>query len=520
MSRAVTPATGAAKWLLVISAIVGSTVFEFAWTIVGVALPHMQGEFSATSDQIAWVMTAYVMGSAVAIACVGWLSDRFGRKRMFAFSIAGFTFTLVMCALSATLLEETIWRFMQGVLGAGLIPLGQAITIDAFPGDKQGQATALWGSGVVLGGIMGPVIGGVIVEYYSWPWIFWLNVPIGIIALVGVVFFIPEIESEPDRAMDWFGLILLITGLGALQVMLNRGERLDWFESPEIILEAVIAVTTLYLFVARSYTTHTPFFRPQLFSDRNFIVGQLFIAGNGALSILPLVLLPLLLQNVGGYPAISAGGLIIYRGIGLIIGLTLVGRITSLIDPRHILATGFLVMALSGWGMSQWTVEVSAWEVIWTNTLQGFASGFIYVQITALTFSTLPPKFRTEGFAVFHTVFFSGSAFGVAGIVFVHTRSAQTSHAVLSEYVTPFRELFNYAFIPEQWDINTLSGLASVQAELARQAAMIAYNHTFFIISLMSLLIIPLVFLYTNPNKTEGGKPRRQSKDAGGIRTA
>ena len=231
MNDAVTPVTGAAKWLLVISAILGSSVFEFTWTIVGVALPHMQGSFSATEDQIAWVMTAFVMGSAVAIACIGWLSDRFGRKRIFIASVLGFTFTLVMCATADTLLEESIWRFMQGVLGAGIIPLGQAITVDAFPSDQQGRATALWGNGVVLGGIMGPVVGGVIVEYFNWPWIFWLNVPIGLIALIGIIIYVPEIESEPDRPMDWAGLFLLITGLAALQVALNRGERLDWFAS-------------------------------------------------------------------------------------------------------------------------------------------------------------------------------------------------------------------------------------------------------------------------------------------------
>ena len=180
MNDAVTPVYGAAKWLLVISAIVGSSVFEFAWTIAGVALPHMQGEFSATEDQIAWVMTAYVLGSAIAIPCIGWLSDRFGRKRIFILSISGFTFTLVMCALSKTLLEESTWRFIQGVLGAGILPLGQAITQDAFPSHKQGQAIALWGNGVVLGGIMGPVIGGVVVEYLNWAWIFWLNVPVGL----------------------------------------------------------------------------------------------------------------------------------------------------------------------------------------------------------------------------------------------------------------------------------------------------------------------------------------------------
>ena len=496
MNDAVTPVTGSTKWLLVLSAIVGSSVFEFAWTIVGVALPQMQGAFSATEDQVTWVMTSFMMGCAVAIACIGWLSDRFGRKRIFALSIGGFTFTLVMCASSGTLFEESFWRFMQGALGAGILPLGQAITLDAFPSNQQGRATAVWGNGVVLGGIMGPVIGGVIVEYFSWPWIFWLNVPVGLLALIGVLIYVPEVDSEPDRPMDWFGLFLLISGLAMLQIMLNRGERLDWFESPEIQLEAVYTVVSLYLFIVHSWTTRTPFFRPQLFSDRNFLLGQLFIMINGALAILPLVLLPLLLQNVGGYPAITAGGLIIFRGIGLIIGLSIMTQISDRIDGRILLIAGLLIMGVSGWGMSVWTVNISQFEVIWTNTLQGIASGIIYVQITALTFYSLPSRLRTEGFAVFHTLFFAGGAIGVAGIVFVHTHTSQTSHAILSTFLSPFREIFRFSTTPEEWDFNTLSGLASLQDELVRQASMIAYNNTFFAVAMLSFVAVPLAGLF------------------------
>ncbi|MCY3770222.1 MAG: DHA2 family efflux MFS transporter permease subunit [Gammaproteobacteria bacterium] len=493
---AVTPVAGSAKWLLVLSAIVGSSVFEFAWTIVGVALPQMQGAFSATEDKVTWVMTSFMMGCAVAIACIGWLSDRFGRKRVFILSIGGFTFTLIMCATSNTLFEESFWRFMQGALGAGILPLGQAITLDAFPSDQQGRATAVWGNGVVLGGIMGPVIGGVIVEYFSWPWIFWLNVPVGLLALIGVIIYVPEIESEPERPMDWLGFFLLTSGLATLQIMLNRGERLDWFESPEIQLEALYTAVSLYLFVVHSWTARTPFFRPQLFSDRNFLTGQLFIMINGALAILPLVLLPLLLQNVGGYPAITAGGLIIFRGIGLIIGLSIMTQISDRVDGRILLVTGLFIMGVSGWGMSVWTVNISPFDVIWTNTLQGVASGIIYVQITALAFYSLPSRFRTEGFAVFHTLFFAGSAIGVAGIVFVHTRTSQISHANLSAFITPFREIFSFSTTPDEWSLHTLSGLESIQEELARQASMIAYNNTFFAVAMLSFVAIPFAGLF------------------------
>lgn len=489
--------SGATRWLLIISAITGSIVFEFTWTIAGVALPHMQGAFSATPDQIAWVMTSFVMGSSVAIICIGWFSVRFGRKRMFAISISGFAVTLVMCATSTTLLEESIWRFFQGVLGAGLIPLGQAITMDAYPKEKAGQATALWGNGVVLGGIMGPVIGGVMVEYFSWPGIFWLNVPIALIALVGVIFFIPESETETDRHLDWFGMGTLVIGLATLQVALNRGERLEWFESPEIIIEFLVVIFMFYLYIAHSFTYPRSAFLPrELFKDKNFLLGLFFIAVNGALAILPLVLVPLLLQNIGGYPVITAGGLLVSRGVGLLFGLTIVGQLTNRFDIRYILAGGFLCMFISGWGMSLWTVEVSQWEVIWTNFMQGVASGAIFVTITTLTFSTITGRFRTEGFAVFHTIFFTGSALGVALIMAIHTRTSQISRALLNEHITPFNEVFNYRLMPELWNLGNLSGLAELETELVKQATMIAYNNTFFTIAALSLMVLPLAFLF------------------------
>lgn len=491
-----TPAPGAGRALMVLAAITGTTVYEFTWTIAGVAMPHMQGSFSATPDQIAWVMTSFMMGSSLMIACTGWLSVRFGRKRVFLVSIVGFCASLVMCATADTLFEESLWRFVQGFLGAPLIPLGQAITIDAFPEEKHGQATALWGIGVVGGAVLGPVVGGVLIEYYTWPWIFWLNVPLCLVAMVGVVLFIPEIETDRQRRMDWFGLGTLLVGVAAIQLLFNRAERLDWFASTEILLEGGVAALALYLFVAHSFTARNPFLQPKLFQDRNFQFGLFFILVNGMLSILPLVLLPLLLQNIGGYPPILAGGLLIFRGLGLIAGMLVVGQLTGRIDSRYILCAGFFTMFISGWGMSVWTVEVPAWEIVWTNFLQGVASGAVFVPITTLAFATLATRYRTEGFAVFYLVFFTGSAIGVASIMTVHTRTAQINHAVLSEHITPFNELFRYQFMPQLWDLDKLDGLAALDYEITRQATMIAYNNTFFVVAALSLLVIPLVFMF------------------------
>ena len=498
----------AGPYVVMLSSIVGTSVYEFTWTIAGVALPHMQGAFSATPDEIAWVMTAFIMGSTVMIAISGWLSIRFGRRRMFLASIAGFTASLIMCALATTLFEEAIWRFVQGFLGGALIPLGKAITVDAFPREKRGEAIALWGIGLVASAVLGPVIGGVVVEFYDWPWIFYLNVPVGIVAYVVAWAIVPETEIKPDHRLDWLGCSALIIGVVTLQLLLNRGERLDWFGSPEIIIESVLAGIAFYIFVVHSATTERPFLEPRLFRDKNFQLGLIFGFINGAIVTLPLVLLPLLLQTLAAYPVIDAGTLMLARGFGVMFGMLVLSRLITRLDPRHILAVGFMCVAASSWAMSGWTLDVLAFDVIWTNFVQGVGSGIMFVPITTLAFTTLSRRHTTEGFSVFFLVFFTGTTVGFAVIFAVLTRTAQISHAVLSEYVNPYNELFRYSFIRELWNPAEANGLAALDAEITRQATMIAYNNSFYATALVSLAMLPLIFLF----RTQDAAQQKQTE--------
>ena len=493
--------TGMRRVILVAAATLGTAAYDFTWTVVGIGLPHMQGAFSATSDQIAWVMTGFIVGSAMMTASVGWVTAKVGRKRLFLFALAGYTVTLIGCGLSSTLMGEISWRFLQGVVGAPLIPLGQAISVDAFPPERHGKATSIWAIAVVAGGAFGPAFGGMLIDNYGWPWIFYITIPVGVISFIAAWIVIPEIPNDPDRKLDWFGFATLMTAIVALQLMLGRGERLGWFDSYEIIMEAMAFGLAFYLFIAHTLTSKINFIDKALFSDRNYAVGLLFLLLFATIIILPNFLLPLLLQQVAGYPAIEAGYLLIPRGVGVILGLLIIGQIEHLIDPRKVIVVCLLFVIYTGLEMSQWTVDVRPWDVIRPNFIQGLTSGMMWVPVSALALSTLPKRFQADGYAIFYLQFDIGSAIGVAGVVALISRYTQINRAILVENVSPYNELLRYPEITRIWDIAETEGLAMLDLEIARQAAMIAYNNSFLMITLGAVLLLPLTLLFRPPRR-------------------
>ena len=309
-----------------------------------VALPHMQGAFSATTDQIAWVMIAFIIGSAMMTTSVGWFSGRFGRRRVYLCTVAGYTVTLIGCAASTSLEQEVLWRFAQGFCGAALIPLGQLIAVNAFPKERYSQATSLWAMGFVVAGVLAPAVAGFIIEDLSWPWIFHINVPVAIGVFAAAWFLVPD-SPRKTKPMDWMGYLSLIICVGVLQLMLARGERLDWFSSPEIVIEALISAIAFYVFLAHTFTAKEPFVDKVLFHDRNFGLGLVFIFLIGTVLFLPLLLLPLQLQQVGGYAPIDTGYLLLPRGVGTLIGLVVMAQIRDRFDPRPILCVGLTLTA-------------------------------------------------------------------------------------------------------------------------------------------------------------------------------
>ncbi len=503
--------TGPSRHAALITASVGLASFLYSvdWTIAAVALPHMQGTFSASQDQIAWVITSYIVASALSIPAAGWLSLRFGRKRLFMWAVSVFLLASVACGAANSLEFEVFARIVQGLGGAFLIPLSHAIILDTYPPEEQGKAMSLWGMAAVLGSFAGPTLGGYVTEYLSWRYIFYINVPFGILALLGAAAFLPETKRDPTRRFDWFGFLTLSMGVGSLQLMLDRGGQLDWFESWEIITEAFLAVLGLYMFNVHSLTAKQPFLDPTLLAKRTFFLGLVFAFLYGFVTTPPMVLMPSFLDQVRGYPIDMIGVLQAPRGIGLFVAMVIGGRITGRIDPRLSIAFGLLCLAFSSWQMSNWTGDVGVWPLVWTNFMQGIGGGIILVPIQVIAFPSLEPHRRTEATAVFNLVRSVGASIGVSGALAIFVRTSNTMHSQLVENVTPFSRALQ-AQGPEGWNMATTLGLARLEREISLQSAIIGFTGDFWLFALVALAALPLL-LFIGKTRVPGGKDRAEA---------
>ena len=479
--------------------ILATMLYSIDWTIAAVALPHMQGTFSATQDQISWVITSYIVASAVMIPTAGFLSARYGRKRVFVAAVAGFVGASVLCGTADSLATEVLARILQGMSGAFLVPLSQAIVLDTYPPEKHTRMMAYWGVGSVFGPVVGPALGGYLTEYLDWRWIFFINVPVGLIALAGVLAFLPESRREPEKRLDSFGFLVLALGIGALQMMLDRGERHGWFESAEIAIEAALAALGLYLFAAHSLTTRNPFLDPRLLAVRGFALGLAFVFLYGMLTVPPMVLMPPFMHDLRGMPVDTIGLLQSPRGAGLVVAMFAGGRFTHVLGPRALIGFGFACLALSAAEMSTWNLDVGTWPILWTGFVQGVGAGVIWVPLQSIVFPSLAVAQRTEAAAVLNLVRSVGSSIGVSVALTALTRSASTARAHLIEHVTPYHEVFRYADVARHWDLSTLPGLARVEREIELQAAMIGYADDFRLLAIGALAALPLLVLLRRP---------------------
>ncbi|HEV8261480.1 MAG TPA: DHA2 family efflux MFS transporter permease subunit [Burkholderiales bacterium] len=505
--------TGSSRHPALITASVGlaSFLYSIDWTIAAVALPHMRGTFSATQDQIAWVITSYIVASALSIPAAGWLSLRFGRKRVFMWAVTVFLVASVACGAANSLAVEVSARIVQGLGGAFLIPLSHAIILDTYPPEEQGKAMALWGMAAVMGSFVGPTIGGYVTEYMSWRYIFYINVPFGALALAGAAAFLPETKRDPERRLDWFGFLSLSLGVGSLQLMLDRGGQLDWFESWEIITEAWLAVLGLYMFNVHCLTAKQPFLDPRLLAQRSFFLGLVFAFIYGSITTPPMVLMPSFLDQVRGYPIDTIGLLQAPRGIGLFCAMIIGGRTTGRIDPRKLIAFGLLCLAYSSWEMSTWNVDVGVWPLVWTNFMQGIGGGIILVPIQVIAFPSLEPHRRTEATAVYNLVRSIGASIGVSGALAMYVRTSSVMHAQLAEHVTPFNRALQ-AQGHEGWSMASTQALARLEREISLQSAVIGYTGDFLLFALVALAALPLL-LFIGRQRLPGGAGDR----AGGL---
>jgi MFS transporter, DHA2 family, multidrug resistance protein len=384
------PKRGLQRAMLTICAMTATIMQALDTTVANVALPYMQGSLSASLDQVNWILTSYIVASAILTAPVGWLAGRFGRKALFIVCTAGFTFASLLCGLAQSIEQMVTFRLLQGMFGAGLIPLSQAVMLDSYSLEERGQAMAIWGMGIMLGPIMGPTLGGWLTETYNWRWVFLINMPIGVVTVIGLLFFMDETESRREMRFDWFGFVALAIGIGALQLMVDRGQQLGWFDSTEIMIELVVAVVGFYYFFAHSLTTPEPFVRFELFRDRNFVGGCLFMVVLGMTVFATMTLSALFLQIVLGYPVMSAGLMLAARGIGTMVGMLAVGKLLQIIEARTLIFVGMILTAATMYELVYFTNMTPASTIVLVTVIQGLGLGLVFVPLSTAAFATLP----------------------------------------------------------------------------------------------------------------------------------
>ncbi len=505
MTAASKNSAGAQRLLITLSVMLATIMQALDTTIANVALPHMQGSMGATQDQISWVLTSYIVAAAICMPLTGILSARVGRKRLFMAAVVGFTLASMLCGAAQSLEQIVLFRLLQGVFGACLVPLSQAVLLDTYPPEKHGSAMAMWGVGVMVGPILGPSLGGLLTEYYSWRWVFYINVPLGILAWCGLLAFLPETETSNKRRFDLLGFLLLAIGIGALQMMLDRGESLDWFASREVVIEAVLAGLGFYLFIAHILTRRQPFVEPAMFRNRNFSVGLIFIFIVGIILLATMALLPPFLQNLLGYPVIDVGMLLAPRGLGTMVGMVLVGRLSGRVDERLMIAVGLLLTCVSLWEMSGFNLNVAAADVVRTGIIQGLGLGLIFVPLSTLTFSTLAAEYRNDGTALFSLVRNIGSSIGISLVVTYLAQRTQVNHAAFADYINPFNLALRQATELGAYSINSTAGLAGLNQELNRQAATLGYLQDFRFMMWIALSAFPLLLLLQrSPQRRQG----------------
>lgn len=461
-------------------------------TIANVALPHMQTSLGATIDTIAWVLTAYIVATAVAIPITGWLSDRLGSRRLFLWSMVFFILTSVMCGLATTLEQMVLFRILQGIAAAFIGPVSQTAMLDINPSHKHGGAMALWSVGAIIGPILGPLIGGWITEYYNWRWVFFVNLPVGAVVLAMLYFLLPG-RALTRRSFDMFGFFMLALGIASLQLVLDRGQQLDWLDSSEIWIGIACIVIGFWVFIVHMATGRGErIITPAIFRDRNFVLSSAHMFVAGILVFATMVLIAPMLQVAMGYPVIDAGLLLAPRGIGVIIAMGLAARLMRKIDGRIILAIGWIISAWSCAMMTGWSLEMTWHPVVTVGIIQGAGIGFILVPINTMAFVTLPLAQRPEAAAMLNLMRNVGASVGISVMVTYAARLQQISHADLSAHITP-------ATLPEM-DLNRFgvtpeAAMRILDLEINRQALMVAYVDDFWLVMWICILAIPATII-------------------------
>jgi MFS transporter, DHA2 family, multidrug resistance protein len=486
---------GLRRTMVTICAMTATIMQALDTTIANVALPYMQGSLSASQDQINWVLTSYIVAAAIMTAPVGWIANRFGRKRIFIVCSAGFTFASVLCGLAQDINQMVLFRLLQGVFGAALVPLSQAVMLDSYSLQERAKAMSIWGMGVMMGPIMGPSLGAWLTETYSWHWVFFVNLPFGIFTVLGLLVFMDETRKDLQLRFDWFGFIALAIGIGAMQVALDRGEQLGWLESNEIIAEMIVSIAGFYYFFAHSFTTAKPFIQFAIFKDRNFVGGCVFMAVMGLVLFSTMALSSPYLQNVIGYPIITAGLLLATRGCGTFVAMMLVGRLMKYIEARTLIISGLSLMAGSLFFMTGWTDQTGVPEIIVLSIIQGFGLGLVFVPLSTVAFLTLPNHLRTDGTSMLTLLRNVASSIGISVVIAQLTEGSRRTYAILSEHINPFNHALQMPDVRSMIDLGSDAGRAMADAMVGMQSQIIAFSLDYQLVMIVTLCAIPLAIM-------------------------
>jgi DHA2 family multidrug resistance protein len=480
---------------MVTLAVMAATVIQVLdTTIVNVALPHMAGELSASSDQISWVLTSYIVASSIVMPLTGYLSDRLGRRRYLVISIGGFVVASALCGIATSLTEIVVFRLLQGVFGASLVPLSQAIMVDTYPPHERGKALAIWGMGVMVAPILGPTIGGWLTEAIDWRWTFYINVPIGGLSFLLAMRHVPDTPTR-ERRMDWWGLVLLAAFIAGLQYALDRGQQLDWLDSPAIRVAAAVSIAGLVAFVWHSVvSTRQTLFSLRIFGDRNFTAASVVAAAMGLSLFGGLLLQPLLFEGLLQYPTFDTGLAMVPRGLGSLASMLMVGRLLARVGAKPLIFFGIAVSMLGAWMMTGLNLDASARTTLVPLLLQGFGIGFVFIPLSAVAFATLPKDLATEAAGVYNLIRSIGSSIGISIVSVYMARSAQASWAALRAQVDPYRPEVRQYLDPAHLKAQG-AGLALIAQQVALQAQMLGILKAFWLIVASFVAMVPLVLL-------------------------
>lgn len=481
--------------LLVVGIMAASLLQVLDTTIANVAIPHMRTALGATSETITWVLTSYIIASAVALPITGWLSDRIGGRRLFIGSVAGFIVASMLCGMAQNLTEMVLFRALQGVAGAFISPLSQSFMLDTNKPSRHAQMMALWGMGIMIGPILGPVLGGWLTEQANWRWVFYVNLPVGILSLAILVANLPKRAVE-KRRFDLAGFALIGIALASFQMFLDRGQTLDWFDSGEIWLWTFLAVSAAWMAVVHLSTARQPLFDRALFMDRNFTIAMSFMLAIGLVMFATMALLPPMLQSLFGYDVIDTGLVLMPRGIGVLISMQFAGMaVRRGFDARPVVATGFAICAVSLWQMSQWSLDVDRFHIVYSGLVQGLGMGLVFIPLNVSAFATLAPRMRTDGSSLLNLFRSLGASAGISLTTVMLTRNLQTSHSDLASHVTSAStDLVDVSTVDRFQNLGD-TVLSVIDAEVNRQAAMVAYIDDFRMMMWITIAAIPLAFL-------------------------